>query len=95
MTQQIHEEELRGLFDTADDDHRLAKVGLGRTGRMRQRHGDFAPAGFALAHTILHDRAATGEVVLGPGPLEHPLRRMALLAMNLAITPPASRRSSR
>ena len=69
MTQQIHEEELRGLFDTADDDHRLAKVSLGRTGRMRQRHGDLVPAGFAPAHTILHDRAATGEVVLGPGPL--------------------------
>ena len=55
------------------------------TGRMRQRHEHLASAPFALPHVILHDRVAAGEGMLGPQPLEHPLRRVALLVVDLAI----------
>jgi hypothetical protein len=52
---------------------------------MRQRHEHLAPAPLALAHIILHDRVATGEAMLGLEPLEHPLRRVPLLAMHIPI----------
>ena len=83
---QIHDEEMRLLLDAADDDHGLAEVGLRMSGRMRQRHEHLAAAPLALAHVILHDRVAAGEPVLVAKPLEHPLRRVALLAMDLPIT---------
>ncbi len=70
----------------SDDDHRLAEVGLGVPGRVCQQHEHLAAATFALTHVILHDRVAAGEPVLIAKPLEHPLRRVPLLAMNLAIT---------
>jgi hypothetical protein len=82
---QVHDKEMRLLLDTADDDHRLAEIGLGMTRWMRQRHEHLAPAPLALAHVILHDRVAAGEAMLGLEPLEHPLRRVPLLAVDLAI----------
>jgi len=82
---QVHDEEMRLLFDTADHDYRLAEIGLGVPGRMRQRYEHLATAPFALPHVILHDRIAAGEPVLITKPLEHPLRRVPLLAMNLPI----------
>ncbi len=33
---QIHHEEMRPLPNAGDEDHRLAEVGLGMTGRMRR-----------------------------------------------------------
>ena len=52
---------MRLLLDAADDDHRLAKVGLGMTERMRQQHKHLAAEPFALSHVILHDRVAPGK----------------------------------
>src|SRR5690554_6274614 len=52
---------------------------------MRQRHEHLAAAPLALPHVILHDRVATAEAMLIAKPLEHPLRRVPLLAMNLAV----------
>jgi hypothetical protein len=52
------------MTTTADDDHRLAEIGLGVPGWMRQRHEHLAAAPFALPHVILHDRVAAGEPVL-------------------------------
>lgn len=77
---------MRFLLDTADDDHRLAEVGLGMPRRMRQRHEHLAASSLALPHIILHDRIAAGKAMLVLEPLEHPLRRVALLAVDLAIT---------
>ncbi len=82
---QVHDEEMRLLFYTADDDHRLAEVGLSMARRMRQRHQQFAAVPFPLPHVILHDGVAAGEPVLIAKPLEHPLGRMPLLAMDPAI----------
>ena len=78
---------MRLLLDAADDDHRLAEIGLGMTRRMRQRHEHLPAAPFALAHVILDDRVAAGEPVLVPQPLEHPLGRVALLAPHLGPRP--------
>jgi hypothetical protein len=83
---QVHDEEMRLLLDTADDHRCLAKVGLGMSGRMCQRHEHLAAAPFALPHVILHDGVAAGEPVLIAQPFEHPPRRVALLAMDPAIT---------
>src|SRR6056297_1512838 len=77
---------MRLLLDAADDDHCLAEVGLGMAGRMRQRHEHLAAAPFPLPHIVLHDRVAAAEAMLIAQPLKHALRRMALLAMDLAIT---------
>ena len=53
--------------------------------RVRQRHEHLAPAAFALPHVVLDDRVAAGEAVLVAQPLEHPLGRVPLLAVNPAI----------
>jgi hypothetical protein len=76
---------MRLLLDAADGDHRLAQVRLGMTGRVRQRHEHLAAAPFALSHLIPHDCVAAREPVLLAKPLEHPLRRVPLLAMDLPI----------
>ena len=52
---------------------------------MRQRHEHLAAAPFARPNVILHDRVAAAETMLVTKPLEHPLRRVPLLAMNRAI----------
>ena len=82
---QVHDEEMRLLLDAADEDRGFAKVGLGMTRRMRQRHEHLAAAPFALPHVILHDRVAAGEPVLVAQPLEHSLCCVPLLAMDLAV----------
>ena len=82
---QVYDEEMRLLLDAACDDHRLAEVGLSMAGRMRQRHEQFAAVPFPLPHVILDDGVAAGEPVLIAEPLEHPLGRMPLLAMDPAI----------
>ena len=82
---QVHDEGMRLLLLAADDDRRRAEVGLGMSGRMRQRHEHLAAAPLVFADTVLHDRVAAGEPVLVAEPLEHPLRRVPLLAMDLPI----------
>jgi len=86
---QVHDEEMRLLLDTANDDNRLAEIGLGMAGPMDQRHEHLATAPFALPHVVLHDRVAAGEPVFIAEPVEHPLRCVPLLAMNpqIAVQP--------
>jgi len=81
----VQNEEMGLLLDPADDDHSLAEIGLGVAGRMRQRHEHLAATTLALPYVVFHDRVAAGEAVLIAEPLEHPLRRMSLLAMDLAV----------
>jgi hypothetical protein len=83
---QVHDKEMRLLPHAPDDGLRLAEIGLGVTRRMRQRHKHLAAAPFALPHVVLHDRVPAGEAVLVAKPLEHPLRRVPLLAVNRAVT---------
>ncbi|CUH40056.1 hypothetical protein JSE7799_02785 [Jannaschia seosinensis] len=52
---------------------------------MRQRHEHLSAAPLALPHVVLHDRIAAGETMLIAEPFEQPLRRVPLLAMDLAI----------
>ena len=60
---QIHRQEMRFLLDTADDDQRLAEVGLGVTRRMRQRNKHLARTQRLFLDIIFHDGIATGEAV--------------------------------
>lgn len=81
----VHGEEMRFPLNTAYDDDGLAKIGLGVPGWVRQRHEHLTATPFALPHIILHDRVAADETVLIAKPLEHPLRRVPLLVMDLPI----------
>ena len=54
--------------------------------RMLQRHEHLSPTPNALAHVILHDRVAALEAMLIAKTLEHPLRRVALFAVDRAVT---------
>lgn len=76
---------MRLPLDTADDDHRLAEVGLGMSRRMRQPHEHLATPPFPLARVGLDDCITAGEPVLIPKPFENPLGRMALLAIPALI----------
>ena len=69
----------------SDDDHRLAEVGLGVPGRMRQRHEHLLAAPTPFAHVVLDDRVAAGKSMLVPKPFEHPFGRVALLAVNRTV----------
>jgi hypothetical protein len=48
-------------------------------------HEHLAATPVALTHVVLHDRVAAGEPVLVAETLEHPLRRVPLLAMDFPI----------
>ena len=50
---QIHDEKMRLLLDAANDDHGLAEIGPGMSGRMRQRYEHLASAPFVFAHLEL------------------------------------------
>jgi len=51
-------------FDTTDDNHRLAEVGLRMAWPVRQWHEHLAPPPFALSDVILHNGVAAGEPML-------------------------------
>ena len=82
---QIQHEEVRLPLYPANDDHRLAEIGLCMARRMRQRHVHLLATLFPLANVILDDRVAAGEPALVAKPVEHPLGRMALLARHLHV----------
>jgi len=84
---QVEGEEMRRLLDPADEHAGLAEIGLRMAGRVMQRHEHLPPAPAVLADVVLHDGVAADEPVLVPEPLEHPLRRMALLGALPEIVP--------
>ncbi len=53
--------------------------------RMRQRREHLATRR-SRSRTILHDRVTACRAMLVPEPLEHSLRRVALLTVDLAVT---------
>ena len=65
---QIHDEKIRLLLDTADDDNRFAKICLRMARRMGQRHEHLPGPPLMLTHVILDDRIAAGEAMLSLKP---------------------------
>jgi hypothetical protein len=84
---QVDGEEVRRLLDAADEHCRFAEIGLRMAGRVVQRHKHLAAATPMLADVVLHDGVAAGEPMLVSQPLEHPLRRVALLGALAEIIP--------
>src|SRR3974377_711649 len=78
QVRQVKSEEVDLALHAADDADGFAKVDLGMSRRMLQRHkhllSPLTPAGDA----ILQNREAAREAVLVPETLEDPLRRMLL-----------------
>ena len=76
---------MRAMHDAGNDRIRLAKVRLGMTRRVRQRHEHLPQAKVPFANVILHDRLLAREAMFVTKTLEDPLRRVPLLAVNRAI----------
>ena len=73
------------MLDPGDDRIRLAKVRLGMPRRVRQRHEHLPQTTAPFANVILDDRLLTREAMFVTKPLEDPLRRMMLLAVNRSV----------
>ena len=73
------------MHDAGNDRIRLAKVRLGMTRRVRQRHEHLPQTKVPFANVILHDRLLAREAMFVTKTLEDPLRRVPLLAVNRAI----------
>ena len=80
-----HDEKMRAMHDAGNDRIRLAKVHLGMTRRVRQRHEHLPQTKVPFANVILHDRLLAREAMFVTKTLEDPLRRVPLLAVNRAI----------
>ena len=80
-----HDEKMRAMHDAGNDRIRLAKVRLGMTRRVRQRHEHLPQTKVPFANVILHDRLLAREAMFVTKTLEDPLRRVPLLAVNRAI----------
>jgi hypothetical protein len=78
---QVEGEEVRRPLDAANHHIRLAEISLGMAWRMVQRHEHLPAAPAMLADIVLHNGVAAAEPVLVAQPLEHRLRRVALLAV--------------
>ena len=76
---QVKSEEVDLALHTADDANGFAKVDLGMSRRMLQRHKHLLSLETRAGHVILHNREPAREAVLIPKPLEDPLRRVLLL----------------
>lgn len=76
---QVHAEEVHLAANPADDPHRLAKIHLSVTRRMRQWHERLTLMRPALPDVILHHRVAAAKTMLVTKPLEYPPGRMSLL----------------
>ena len=76
---QVHHQEMDLAFHPADNAKRFAKIHLGMTGRMRQRHKHLPLTPTSGKDVVLHNRDATGEPVLVSQALKDPLCGMALL----------------
>ena len=73
------------VLNAANHHIRLAKVGLGVTRRVGQRHEHLALTPTGCENVVLHDRDAALELVLVTKAFKNPLRRMALLLRTLCI----------
>jgi len=80
-----HNEKMRPLLDAGDDRIRLAKIRLGMTRTMCQRHKHLPQTTAPFANVILYDRLLAREAMLVAKTLENPLRRVALLAVNRSV----------
>ena len=80
-----HDEKMRAMHDAGNDRIRLAKVRLGMTRRVRQRHEHLPQTKVPFANAILHDRLLAREAMFVTKTLEDPLRRVPRLAVNRAI----------
>ena len=80
-----HGEEVGLLLHPGDDHDRFAEVRLGMPRRMRQRHEHLSKATAPLPNVILDDGLPAVEAVLVAQPVEYPLRRVALLAVNRSV----------
>ena len=80
-----HDEKMRAMHDAGNDRIRLAKVRLGMTRRVRQRHEHLPQTKVPFANVILHDRLLARAAMFVTKTLEDPLRRVPLLAVNRAI----------
>jgi hypothetical protein len=67
------------LAHAADHTHRLAKIHLPMTRRVRQRHEGLAAPCPRNAHMVLHHRVAPGKAMLVAQPLEDSFCRVPLL----------------
>ena len=76
---------MRAMHNAGNDRIRLAKVRLGMTRRVRQRHEHLPQTKVPFANVILHDRLLAREAMFVTKTLEDPLRRVPLLAVNRAI----------
>jgi hypothetical protein len=80
-----HDEEMRAMQDAGDDRIRLAKIRLGMTRSMRQRHEHLPQTKAPFANVILHDGLLARKAMFVAKTLEDPLRRVPLLAVNRAV----------
>ena len=87
-----HDEKMRAMHDAGNDRIRLAKVRLGMTRRVRQRHEHLPQTKVPFANVILHDRLLAREAMFVTKTLEDPLRRVPLLAVNPCDPLPECRR---
>ena len=71
-----HNEKMRPMFDPGDDRIRLAKVCLGMTRRVCQRHEHLPQTTAPFTNIILHDGLLTRKTMLVAKTLEDPLRRV-------------------
>ena len=76
--EEIHGEVVGLALDSTDDHQRFAKVTLGMSRRMRQRHEHLSGPTTALPDVVLDDCVLAREPVLVPQPLIDTLRRMTL-----------------
>jgi len=76
---QIKREEVRLLLNATNHHHRLAKIRLGVTGGMSQRHKHLAAAPAVFMNVILDRRIAALEPMLIPQPFKNPLGGVPLL----------------
>jgi hypothetical protein len=74
----VKSEEVDLALHAADDADGFAKVDLGMSRRMLQRHKHLLSPMTPAGDVILHNRKAAREAVLVPETLEDPLRRMLL-----------------
>jgi hypothetical protein len=63
---QVEGEVVRLLFDTTDKNQCFAKISLGMTRGMLQRHKHLATTALMLAHVILDDRISRGRPTSSP-----------------------------
>ena len=75
---QVKSEEVDLALHAADDADSFAKVDLGMSRRMLQRHKHLLSPLTPAGDVILHNREAAREAVLVPETLKDPLRRMLL-----------------